>query len=99
MTESDLIAFRVYASKYIWWKPLDEAMALPERVVARVMNIGDYDDVQAVANRLGETYLRNVLQHAEVGQFAERSRFYWHYRLGIVLSMDRMPAMPERWLK
>ncbi|MDY7576133.1 hypothetical protein [Actimicrobium sp. CCI2.3] len=96
MTESDLIALRPYASKYIWWKTPDEAMLMPERVVAQVMNIGDYSDVQAVANRIGETYLHDVLQHAEIGQFSERSWAYWHYRLGLISAIDVMPAMPKR---
>jgi hypothetical protein len=33
------------AEKYIWWKSPDEAMAMPERVIAQVMNIGEvFDD-------------------------------------------------------
>jgi hypothetical protein len=34
------------ASRYIWWKTPQEAMVMPERVVAQVMNIciGDYSD-------------------------------------------------------
>lgn len=36
-----------FARKYIWWKTPDEAVALPERVIAQVMNIGDYADSNA----------------------------------------------------
>ncbi len=44
------------ASKYIWWKTPDEAVAMPERVIAQVMDIGDHADVQSLAARtcLGE---------------------------------------------
>ena len=38
------------ASKYIWWKTPEEAVVMPERVIAQVMNIGDYSDVQALVS-------------------------------------------------
>lgn len=68
---------------------------MPERVVAQVMNIGDYDDVLALATLTGEDYLRGVLRAAEIGQFSPRSWAYWHYRLGLALP-DHVPAMPTR---
>ena len=40
------------ARKYIWWKSPDEAMRTPQGVIAQVMNLGDYDDVQIMANWL-----------------------------------------------
>jgi hypothetical protein len=83
------------ASKYIWWKTPDEAIAMPERVIAQVMNIGDYADVQALANQVGDDELRDVLTHAEAGQFSERSWAYWHYRLGLA-DVGLVPAMPVR---
>ena len=48
-------------------------MRTPERVVAQVMNLGDYDDVQAVVVALGDEYLREILRKAEAGQFDERT--------------------------
>ena len=83
------------ASKYIWWKTPEEAVVMPERVIAQVMNIGDYSDVQALASQVGDEVLRDVLTHAEAGQFNERSCAYWHYRLGLS-SVDHVPAMPVR---
>ncbi|MCL2791239.1 MAG: hypothetical protein FWD79_11475 [Desulfobulbus sp.] len=83
------------ASKYIWWKTPDEAVAMPERVIAQVMNIGDYADVQWLATQVGDEVLREVLTHAEAGQFNERSWAYWHYRLGLS-SVDNVPALPAR---
>jgi len=50
---------------------------MPERVVAQVMNIGDYADVQEIANRTGDDYLRDILRHAEIDQFSARSWTYW----------------------
>ena len=86
---------RYFAAKYIWWKTPDEALRQPERVVAQVMNIGDYDDVQILVSEVGEEYLREVLGRAEIGQYNARSWAYWHYRLGMA-DPGRVPAMPRR---
>jgi hypothetical protein len=43
-----------FASKYIWWKTADEAVTTPQRVIAQVMNIGDYADVQKLEHQVGE---------------------------------------------
>jgi hypothetical protein len=83
------------ARKYVWWKTPDEALAMPERVVAQAMNIGDYDDVQALAETVGDDYLREVLRRAEAGQFSARSWAYWHYRLGLA-KPGQVPALPAR---
>jgi len=82
------------AAKYIWWKTPDEAVRQPERVVAQVMDIGDYDDVQMLAAQAGDDYLREVLIYAEIGQYSERSWCYWHYRLGLA-APGRVPASPR----
>jgi len=86
---------RQLAKKYIWWKTSDEAVSTPERIIAQVMNIGDYADVQALAAQVGDEVLREVLSHAEPGQFNERSWAYWHYRLGIS-TIDHVPPLPAR---
>ncbi len=83
------------ARKYIWWKTTEEALAQPQRIVAQVMNIGDYDDVQALVHGVDSAYLRQVLTHAEAGQFDARSWTYWHYRLGLS-DPGKVPALPER---
>lgn len=83
------------ARKYIWWKTPEEAVAMPARVIAQVMNIGDYADVQALVAIVGDEALCHVLRHAEAGQFNERSWAYWHYRLGLA-SVDQVPALPVR---
>lgn len=71
------------ARKYLWWKSPEEAVASPERLIAQVMDIGDYADVTALAEQVGDEALRGVLQSGEAGQFSERSWTYWHYRLGL----------------
>ncbi|MDO5623438.1 MAG: hypothetical protein Q4G71_01980 [Pseudomonadota bacterium] len=85
------------ARKYIWWKTPDEALAMPERVIAQVMNIGEYGDVQALAAQVGDAVLREVLTHAQAGQFSARSWAYWHYRLGLS-ALERVPPLPVRGL-
>lgn len=86
---------RGLARKYVWWKPADEAGRDQERLVAQVMNLGTYDDIQLVAAKLGEDYLRGVLKRAEAGSFGERSWAYWHYRLGLARP-GRVPPLPRR---
>lgn len=95
MSQIDHDALKRLASKYIWWKTPDEAVAMPERVIAQVMNIGDYADVQALAGQIGDEALRDVLRHAEAGQFSERSWTYWHYRLGLA-GVGHVPMLPVR---
>ena len=85
------------ARKYIWWKSPEEAVLFPRRVIAQVMNIGDYDDMQSLANSAGDILLRDALQNAEAGEFNPRSWAYWHYRLGLALPRQ-VPDMPERKL-
>ncbi|NGZ10860.1 MAG: hypothetical protein CV088_15985 [Nitrospira sp. LK70] len=97
MTPLDPTLLTPFARKYIWWITPEEAVTMPERVVAQVMNIGDYDDIQTLATLVGDDYLRAVLRQAEIGQFTPRSWVYWHYRLGLA-APDQVPPMPERIL-
>ncbi len=95
MGHMDQDALKHLAGKYIWWKTPDEAIAMPERVIAQVMNIGDYADVQVLATLVGDDVLRGVIAHAEAGQFSDRSWAYWHYRLGLA-GVDQVPAARRR---
>lgn len=84
-----------FARKYIWWKTPEQAAAHPNRIVAQVMNIGDYEDVQSLVRDAGVPYLREIVLHAEAGQFDARSWTYWHYRLGLS-NPGEVPALPQR---
>jgi hypothetical protein len=88
---------RQLACKYVWWKSAEDSLRTPERIAAQVMNIGDYDDVQRLANAMGDDYLRAVLVNAEPGQLNERSWTYWHYRLGLA-QPGKVPPLPKRKL-
>ena len=95
MFHIDREALKPYASKYVWWKTPDEAVSMPERVIARIMDMGDYSDVQALAALVGDDVLSEVLRHAQAGKFSNRSWAYWHYRLGLS-GTDRVPDLPVR---
>lgn len=83
------------AEKYIWWKTPGEAMRQPQRVIAQVMTIGDFDDMRQLVELLGEDTLQDALAHAEAGQFNGRSWAYWHCRLGLC-GWDAVPPLPGR---
>lgn len=86
---------RCLAAKYIWWKTPDEALLTPTRVVAQVMDIGEWEDVLRLIDEAGEDALRSVLRQAEAGQFRPRSWHYWHYRLGLA-RLGEVPPLPVR---
>lgn len=83
------------ARRYVWWKSPHEALRTPERVIAQVMNIGDYSDVQSLARQVGDDVLRAVIRNAQAGQFSPKSWSYWHYRLGLA-NIDEVPPLPKR---
>jgi hypothetical protein len=83
------------ASKYVWWKSPEEAVQFPERVIAQVMNIGDYADVQRLVTHFSDQTLKQVIAHAQAGQFEPRSWAYWHYRLNLC-GVGQVPPMPSR---
>lgn len=97
MARTDPSLIRVLAAKYVWWMAPDEAARQPRRVVAQVMNLGDFDDVKSLADALGDEALRDALHHAQPGQFKARSWAYWHYRLGLA-ELERVPPLPQRRL-
>jgi hypothetical protein len=83
-------------AKYIWWKSGGDHPHAPRRILAQIMNMGDYRDVLRVLDELGEEPFRDVLSHAEAGWLNPRSWSYWHYRLGVVAPGDPVPPLPRR---
>ena len=83
------------AAKYVWWKTPEDAARTPDRVIARVMQLGDYADVQHLVATLGDEHLRGVLRRADVGEFDARSWTYWHYRLRLA-EPGAVPPLPVR---
>jgi hypothetical protein len=83
------------SARYIWWKTPNEALQRPRRILAQVMNIGDFEDMQQLAETVGDEALRDVLRNAEAGEFNARSWHYWHYRLGMA-KLEQVPPLPKR---
>jgi hypothetical protein len=96
MKKKDRI-LKIYAAKYIWWKVPEEALRQPDRVVAQVMELGDYEDIQTLSEQFGDQYLKTVLLHAQAGIFSPKSWAYWHYRLGLS-QPNQVPPLPKRRL-
>jgi hypothetical protein len=95
VSQDDLEFLKVLAKRYIWWKRPADAASEPRRVIAQVMNLGDWDDVRMMQQRLGDAALRDALTHAEAGQFNARSWTWWHYSLGLA-SVGQVPPLPVR---
>lgn len=83
------------ASRYIWWKPPEEAVRFPARVMAQVMEIGNYEDVLHLIQTAGLTALKNVIQTAEAGWFSVESWHFWNYRLDLC-EIGQVPPLPRK---
>ena len=81
------------ARRYIWWETADTAISHPEKILAQVMNIGVWDDICKLVELFPEQDLLDVLHSAEIGQFNERSWYFWHNRMSA-----EIPPMPRRIL-
>lgn len=69
------------APKYIWWKTPEEAMEYPDKIIAQIMDIGDWEDTCELLERVGQDELKRILSVAQAGWLRPRSWHYWHYRL------------------
>ena len=81
------------AKRYVWWLSPEEALEYPQRVIARIMDMGTFEDIHELFGIVGEASLRLALQSAEAGQFRPRSWSYWQYLLN-GLADDTLPPMP-----
>lgn len=84
------------SAKYLWWKTPATALQDPDRVVAQVMNLGEWDDVLQLLSQYSVEDLVRVLQAAPAGVFSMRSWSYWHYRLGLTAPTQTSPPLPQR---
>ena len=95
MNESREQLLKYFASKYIWWKSAEEACRFPIRVIAQVMELGDFEDLVLLWTEYSDEELGRVLKSIDPGTLSQRSWNYWHYRLGLS-EKGLVPAMPER---
>ncbi|HZO94967.1 MAG TPA: hypothetical protein VFB22_14580 [Candidatus Baltobacteraceae bacterium] len=84
------------AKKYLWWEPVGQKRFDDARVIAQVLNIGEFDDARAAIEELGEDRLRDVVIHAEPGWLSPRSWTFWNYRLGLISERDPIPPLRTR---
>ncbi len=82
------------ARRLFWWKPPEEAVRDPIRFVAQVMTFGNWEDVQATRQELGEEWFRRALTEGPPGVFDEPSWVYWH----CVFGLRPVPPLPKRQL-
>jgi hypothetical protein len=85
-----------YAARYIWWEAPEQAVRRPLRVIAQVMDLGDFEDANQLLAEVGRLAFREALGQAGPGWFNARSWHYWHYRLGLAEPGARVPPMPRR---
>ncbi len=76
------------AKKYIWWNPPAWAYAHSEILLANVMNLGNWDDIQTLRKTVGDETLKAVLADPPAGYFSYRSWDYWH------IKFDMLPIPP-----
>ena len=96
--ESGQTALRALGRRYIWWQRQDIESVPTRRIVAQIMDLGDWDDVLRAMRAVGEEAFRDALLHAEPGWFRPRSWTYWHLRLGLRKPAELMPPLPTRSL-
>ena len=80
--------------RLIWWKPPEEALRAPDRIIAQVMALGTWDDIQIAKREWGLDALRRVLASPPPGVFDRRSWNYWH----VIFGISPVPALPTRRL-
>ncbi|MCL5258659.1 MAG: hypothetical protein M1314_02815 [Firmicutes bacterium] len=88
--------FQDLARRYIWWQDSSGAEPDIDRIVAQVMNIGDWDDVLRLEQYVRRDRLIRVLRTAAPGILSPKSWAFWHYRLGLVPAADPVPPMKTR---
>lgn len=94
-TDEQLLLLRRMAH-YIWWETAETAVAWPERLIAQVMDRGDWDDLLDLENAFADELLAAVLQNAQAGWFSPQSWAFWHYRLGLTPFDASAPPLPRR---
>ena len=85
------------AARLIWWESAEWAQRHPERVIAQVMDLGTFEDVQRLRAAVDDQRLRQVLSSAQAGWFSTRSWSYWHRMLNPQAD-GSVPELPSRRL-
>jgi hypothetical protein len=83
---------RLLVRRLLWWERPAEALRRPRRLIAQVMTLGTWEDVEFVRPLVGDEGFAAVLDDPPPGVFDPRSWSYWHARLG----REPVPALPAR---
>ena len=96
MNQQDAAQLRDVAARYIWWESPEEALRRPVRVLAQVMDKGDFQDIVRILSLIGPAPFREAITEAEPGWFGPQAWHYWHYRLGFIPAGEVVPDLPQR---
>ncbi|MDQ2866445.1 MAG: hypothetical protein M3R51_09490 [Candidatus Eremiobacteraeota bacterium] len=91
--------FAQLAQQYIWWKAPGDPSLSRERIIAQVMDIGDFDDMLALRKVCPDDTLRAVLMNADAGWFSPRSWKYWHLVLRLISPGESAPPPVKRAIR
>ena len=80
------------ARRLIWWKPPEESLRTPARLIAQVMVLGTWEDIETAKEQWGTDAFRRVLADPPAGVFDPRSWNYWH----VLFDIQPVPPMPVR---
>lgn len=80
------------ARRYMWWADPAEARDQRDLLLAQLMQLGTWDDVQRARELFGDDAFRQALRKAPAGVLDARSWNYWHLFYGI----EPVPPLPER---
>lgn len=80
------------AKRIVWFKPPEEALDDPLELLAHAMKHATDEDMALLLEHVGESGLREAIDHAPAGIIDPRSWSYWNARIGRFPA----PSAPQR---
>jgi hypothetical protein len=87
-----------FGRKYLWWKAVDGQPFSEDRIIAQTMNLGTYDDILLLEQKVGQSRLLEIMMRAEAGWFSDRSWEFWRGRLSFATGAAIPHEAPRRAL-
>ncbi|WP_375452350.1 hypothetical protein [uncultured Devosia sp.] len=84
------------ASRYLWWKPVEQSGFSRLRKIAQIMHLGSYEEIRHLELLLGEDSLAQVMVKSEAGWFDDRSWDFWRGRLSLSANRSIPNERPKR---